>query len=569
MTTSVTRQRADNANLLEYANKNRDQGFFSDVTIVAGNQTISANRLVLSCCSTYFEGMLKFQKNFTTENIIEIQNVNGKAFKDLIDFIYSGSITISEQNVMDLLSGAHYLQMHEVQQFCFEFLRYNTTVVNSLDFLKMADHCKNEGLTKEIQQYISTNFDEVLLTENFKQLSIEELISCISSLNRSQVEESCIFQAIVTWCNCDREARRDHFVKLFKMINLVNVAIDYMGKVVLEEKLLTNSPDCYKTALATYHQQLYKQKNKISETTYQAQVKLNLSRKTSKLISLGGKDSCKVTVVYDLLNESSVNYPDLSEKIKTHASLTLNDYIYCIGGDEKNKKLLKGTDKVWRLNLKKQTSTWKQVASMKTKRSLMGAAVYEDVIVVAGGQDDNCKQVTSTEVYQSSVNEWRTISKLKRRRCGHALVSCNDYLYVIGGWGGFKCLTSVERLGDLKGEWTKTEPMQKRRCWVAAVNCDGVVYAIGGRSGVDKSTALKTVEQIDSSTNKWKYVSDMNFKRSEHAACVLQNKIYVVGGLDADGKVVTQIECYDPMSDTWSIVGNTTEQLYYHSLVAV
>ena len=60
MATSVTRQRVDILNLLEYANINRDQGYFSDITIVAGNQTIPANRLVLSCYSTYFEGWFKF-----------------------------------------------------------------------------------------------------------------------------------------------------------------------------------------------------------------------------------------------------------------------------------------------------------------------------------------------------------------------------------------------------------------------------------------------------------------------------------------------------------------------------
>ena len=74
-----------------------------------------------------------------------------------------------------------------------------------------------------------------------------------------------------------------------------------------------------------------------------------------------------------------------------------------------------------------------------------------------------------------------------------------------------------------------------RRC-LAAVNCDGVVYAIGGRFHYDSSTTLKTVEKYDSSANKWKYVNDMNSKRLAHVACVLHNKIYVVGGLDANRK---------------------------------
>ena len=237
MSAYVTRQRVDNVNLLEYANKNRDQGFFSDVTIVAGNERILANRLVLSCYSTYLEGMFKFQEwNLTMEHIIEIETVGGKTLKALIDFIYTGSITISEQNVTDLLSGAHYLQMYEVKQFCFEFLRSNTTVEKSLDYCKMAGHYKNKGLAKEIHQYISTNFDKVLQTDDFKQLSTEELISCISNLDRSRAQESSIFHAVVTWCNHGKEARKSNFVELFKMVNLANVKTDYMENVILEEK---------------------------------------------------------------------------------------------------------------------------------------------------------------------------------------------------------------------------------------------------------------------------------------------------------------------------------------------
>ena len=542
-------------NLLEYANKNRDEGLFSDVTIVAGNERIPANRLVLSCYSTYFEGMFKLQMRERYENIIEIKTIDGRELRALIDFIYTGSIDIDEQNVMNLLSGAEYLQLHEVKEFCFEFLRSHITVDNSLGILKTADLYRNESLNQEMLQYISINLDKVLQTDDFKQLSNEELISCISKLDGSQVKESLIFEAIVAWCNYDEEAREKDFSGLFQMVRLRKVPIDYLEEVILEEELVTSAADCHKTALSAFRKLVKEQ---------------NAKPQGSKLICLGGRyRSTKVTVVYDLNGETSVSYPGLRERLQGHCSLLLNDYIYCIGGDFENRLILSGTDRVWRVNSRKQTSEWEQVASMNTKRCFLGAAVYGDVIIVAGGADENGWLLASTEVYQTSFNEWRIISPLKQKRYAHALVSCDGYLYAIGGWDGRNYLSSVERLFDLKAEWINIEPMQTPRYRLAAVNCDGMVYAIGGRSGRDKPTTLKTVEKYDSSAKKWKYVSDMNFKRFGPAACVLLNKIYIVGGLDADDKEVTQIECYDPKRDTWSIVGNTVEKLYCHSLVAV
>ena len=473
----------------------------------------------------------------------------------LFDFIYTGSINIDKQNVMNLLSGSEYLQLHEVKEFCFEFLRSHITVDNSLDILKTGDLYRNESLKNEILQYISINLDKVLQTDDFKQLSNEELITCILNLNRSQAKESSIFEAILAWCNHVKEAREPEFPELFKMVQLRKVPIDYLEEVILEEKLVTNAGDCNKTALSTFRKLVKEQNSK---------------PQASKLLCVGGGGSeNKVTNVYDFSSETSENYPALPAKFSNHCSLLLNDYIYCIGGDFENRRFSSVTDRVWKLNSRKQTSSWKQVASMNSKRCGMGAAVYGDVIVVAGGEDENDRLLASTEVYQTSFNEWRTISSLKQQRCGHALVSCHGYLYAIGGWDGHNHLSSVERLSDLKAEWVNIEPILTPRAGLAAVNCDGVVYAIGGRSGYDNSTTLKTVERYDSSAKKWNFVGDMNFKRQAHAACVLRNKIYAVGGFDADDNAVTQIECYDPMLDTWSIVGKTTEKFYCHSLVAV
>ena len=555
MATSVTRQRVANISLLGYANKNRHEGFFSDVTIAAGKERIPANRLVLSCYSTYFEKMFKLQMRERYENIIEIETKDGTELKALIDFIYTGYINIDEQNVMNLLSGADYLQLHEVKEFCFDFLRSHITVDNSLGILKAADLYRNESLNKEMQQYISINFNKVLQTDDFKQLSNEELIFCISNLDRCQVKEFSIFEAIVSWCHYDQEARKKDFPELFKMVQLQKVPIEYLDEVILEEELVTNAADCHKIALSSLRKVVKEQ---------------NAKPRASKLLCFGGKHrSTKVTVVHDLNSETSVNYPDLPEKFQRHCSSLLNDYIYCIGGDFENRRILSGTDRVWRLNSRKQTSGWEHVAPMNAKRYGMGAAVYGDIMVVAGGIDENNEVLTSTEVYQTSFNEWRNISPLKQRKSAHALVSCDGYLYAIGGWDGESYLSSVERLGDLKGEWINIEPMQTPRYRLAAVNCDRVVYAIGGRSANRKNTTLKTVEKYDSSANKWKFVRDMKFERFGHAACVLRNKIYVVGGRDANGKVVTQIECYDPTRDTWSIAGNTSEDLYCHSLIAV
>ena len=97
----VTCQRVANPNVLQYANQKRNNGLFIDVTIKAGDQTIAANRLILSCCSPFFEAMFDLEMKEKYQNPVQIHEVDGAAVKSVVDFMYSGEVKITSENVME------------------------------------------------------------------------------------------------------------------------------------------------------------------------------------------------------------------------------------------------------------------------------------------------------------------------------------------------------------------------------------------------------------------------------------------------------------------------------------
>ena len=123
-------------------------------------------------------------------------------------------------------------------------------------------------------------------------------------------------------------------------------------------------------------------------------------------------------------------------------------------------------------------------------------------------------------------------------------------------------------MDDLNGDWKETNSMNEKRKALAAVACHNCVYAIGGYGDSIKTT-YKSMEKYDLKKSTWSFVSSMNVERKYHAACVLQGKIYVVGGLDANNEVVKSIECYDPLTDEWTVVGETKQELCAHALIAL
>ena len=548
MSNIVTRQ-STNANLLEYASENR--GLYDDLTIItATEKKIYVNRLILAFHSKYFEGIFKSILRY--DRTMKFRTVDEQTLETLIDFMYGGFISISDQNVMDLLEGADYLKIEEVKQFCFEFLQLNITPDNLLLVFKIAFRHKNDSLMDNVRKYVRTNLDDVVNTDEFKALSKNELVSLIFGSNNLRPREVSIYRAVITWTCHNEEARANEFPELFHMINLNKIDIRHLETVVLKDSLVLCNHTCKKQAISV----LCNLEKELLESN------------ESHIISVGGTNTRqKVTVVLALSKKTTQSYANLVQGLDSHCSLKLNDCIYSIGGRILNGDEFKATDKVLSLNMTEQSEVWTEVALMKRKRYATAASVYRGTLFVTGGADKKKDTISSSEYFVPRLRKWKTGPRLKQSRKGHALVACGGYLFTLGGWCNGKNLSSVERLGNLNEVWQNIQPMQTQRAWLAAVNCNGVVYAIGGRFGKKNSTCLNTVEKYDPSLNQWKYVSGMNRKRRSHAACVLRGKIYVVGGSDSDGNVVRDIECYDPEYDTWSVLGNISDSLLHCGLV--
>ena len=560
---SVTRKRTAYPQILEYANEDiQNTGVFVDVTIVVGNVTIPANKLVLSCCSKVFEKMFKTEMKERYESTIDMTgSMDELSARALIDFMYTGVVIISNDNVLRLLAAADYLQMEEVKQFCAEFLESILSPDNCLAILTSANRYQLESLQKPIYEMISLKFDAFIETEDFKLFAKTDLISCLTKLNKHQVNESSVFIAIVAWTNYDKQNRKDAFLEIFRLINLEELTPAFLQNVVVVEDLVRQNLDCSNIVMTALVQSL---------TKSSADPDLNVS----KILSIGGTyTSVKVIEVYNRDNQPAVIYPDAPLRIDGGWAVKLHDFVYCIGG--LTEALSHGTRKfrvlknVFRFKVNACQIDYDEVSSMNSARISFSAAVFNDTIVVTGGKDKAHPILQTTECYIPQFNEWKLIATPKSQKRCHVLVSCKGCLYNIGGEDENGISSAVEKLQGLKEEWEFVPPMHEKRAGLAAVACNDCIYAIGGCSDDSRESYLKTVEKYDATVNRWSFVEEMKFYRAGHFACVLNGKIFVIGGKDADGTVVREIEVYDPNTNTWSVVGRTTAKLHNHSLVVV
>ncbi|XP_035676248.1 B-cell lymphoma 6 protein-like isoform X1 [Branchiostoma floridae] len=100
----------------------RRQGLMCDVVIKVRGTEFKAHSAVLAACSDYFcSAVPSFQPG--THKTVNLPNVTPEGFEQVLDFVYTASLRLSAANVLDVLSAASYVHMHEVVRICTDFIK--------------------------------------------------------------------------------------------------------------------------------------------------------------------------------------------------------------------------------------------------------------------------------------------------------------------------------------------------------------------------------------------------------------------------------------------------------------
>ena len=97
------------------------------------------------------------------------------------------------------------------------------------------------------------------------------------------------------------------------------------------------------------------------------------------------------------------------------------------------------------------------------------------------------------------------------------------------------------------GKWVKKGNMPTAKLSPSCV-VNGKIYLVGGMS--DSPNPLSTLEEYDPATDKWTKKADMPTPRGMLSVSVVNGKIYAIGGVSPSTTPAT--EEYDPITDKWT-----------------
>ena len=239
--------------MLDGLRRLRSQPKLVDVTLLVGGRELPCHRGLLALSSPYFHAMFAgdFAESFSAR--VELRDLDPAVVAQLVDFVYTGRLTITQGNVEALTRTAARLHFPAVQKVCGRYLQQQLDATNCLGICEFGEQQGLLGVAAKAWAFLRENFEAVAQEDEFLQLSQERLATCLAGdLLQVQPEQSRL-EALLRWVRHDPQARATHLPELLGLVHLDAVPRPRVQQLLATEPLIRESEAC-REALSQGHE---------------------------------------------------------------------------------------------------------------------------------------------------------------------------------------------------------------------------------------------------------------------------------------------------------------------------
>ncbi|XP_053569729.1 kelch-like protein 40 [Bombina bombina] len=550
-----------------------DHNKFIDCTLKIKEKQFPCHRLVLAACSPYFRAIFLSDIEESKKNEIDLEDVDPDVMEKILHYIYTSEIEITEANVQDIFSVANMFQIPSIFTVCVSFLQKKLCLSNCLAIFRLGLMLDCPRLAVCARDFLSDRFNLINRDEEFNQLSPDELIAIISSDSLNVEKEEEVFEVVMKWANKDKDNRVKALPVVFESIRFRLIPQDYLKTKVEMNPLIKSNAELLKKI------QMVKdaQDGKLPDLKKKLEGKEGEVKDGEKVVNgdveeeeemLPGilNDTLRFgmflkNLIFMISDTGAVAYDpsanecffaSLSAQIpKNHVSLvTKENQVFVAGGLYYNEENKEDPLSSYFLQFDHLDSDWLGMPPVPSARCLFGLGESENTIYIIGGKELKEGEQTLDTVlcYDRPSFKWGECDPLPYQVYGHAVVSHDNLVYVIGGKGkDKKCLNRVSVYNPKKFEWKDLAPIKTARSLFGATIHNGKIII---STGVTDTGLTNTTEAYDIKANKWESFTEFPQERSSLSLVSLDGTLYAVGGfatVEGEGEELVPTE----LNDIW------------------
>lgn len=396
------KDKEQSSNLLLQLNALRQENILTDVSLCSDDTEIHCHRNVLVSSSPYFRAM--FCNNFLErhQTKINLKGITSTILSSIIDYVYTGLISISIDIVLPLMQAASMLQYGRLFEACSSFLQEQLSPDNCLSMIRLSEIINCNSLRDKAKEMAIKSFSDVSASEDLRELSLPELIGYLEDDGLCAQEEQ-VFETLVAWIHHDPLSRHGAISDLFKKVRLRYIHPTYLFQFIASDPLVQSSALC--TELIDSVRRL--------------------------MFSVSTKCTSDTAVDFKPLWVAPRRY-------------SCHDRLVVVGGRKNNVQTTREA-----LVFDEKSGKWQWLAKLPIRLYKASYVALHSVLYVIGGLTTNTTySQVSTTVYTLSLktNQWRMAEPTLEPHFAHQSVSYLHFIFVLGGLGPDRRLTdSVER----------------------------------------------------------------------------------------------------------------------------
>lgn len=390
------------------------------------SRSFLCNRNVLSAACPYFKSMFTGGLYESKQQEVTLHDVSPESMALIIDYCYTGRVTVTEGNVQRLYAAADMLQLEYVRQACANYLARRLDLHNCASILRFADAFDHPELRLRSLAFMARHFEQLALGEELCELSLAQLKAVLSMDNLDVGSERVVCNAALRWLEANPKDAADGCQEVLACVRWQHFT--EKDHVYLES--LRAKPLVRKQCLHYLDSVLPGKEDKHTTCMLPCQESSPLRR-----IGMIAKE---MVIFFGHRKEPFLCYDPYSGDIYTMPSPLTNlahgkavtSSAVCVSPENDLYLATQPMKQLWVYS--PVQNSWQLLAERLLCREGMDVAYLNGYVYIVGGRDPSTgAKIKDVECYSVQRNQWALVAPVPHSFYAFELVTCNDHLYAI------------------------------------------------------------------------------------------------------------------------------------------
>lgn len=559
----------------------RSAGNMCDVSLETDGASFLCHRALLASSCDYFRALFGETTEERLAGSVSLPALTPEGLATILDFLYSGWLSLSPSTLPDVLEAARYLQVETAVSICERFIIDGLSAENCCSYANLATlHALSDAL-QSAHHTIAMEMGKLLQEnrEDLLGLNVQSLMALLDAEEIPGVKEVELMKVALDWLDENGPLPLLQSNLLLSRLRFGLVApVDLTALGHAHRAMATPLIRSQLTRALEYH----------SSGSVQPirQNRQSTLRASPRVLLVGGGSSPgwpeqQVMTFEPRSKTFSCLSSSLPLRLRDHCVCSVGGFLFVMGGDEVKEAgedgkavAVETSNQVWRYD--PRFNRWVQVESMLERRAQFSCCVVEDVIFAVGGRRA-LTSLASVEFYDMDTGAWRRGAPMPRPLRGHASTVLDGHIYVSGGLPGNQTATHLSNHDNNSGGsressrevlcwdpkgwmWEKRASMSIARFGHRLATIHGYIYAFLGMY-----ESFCDIERYDSRSDRWTRLRPLLTGSFGYGmATPPTGSVLVFGGRRwSEGReaIVKSVLEYDAKKDHWREIGQLPRPL--------